>query len=118
MANRLLKRTRDFSQVEGLNIIKKDIAEHALKSLEVDAMGLESGDRKILLALIEKFGGGPVGLQSLAAAALEEEDTILDIFEPYLMQCGFIERTPKGRVASKLAYEHLGLKYKGQNNLI
>ena len=82
-------------------------------------MGLEPGDIKILMALIEKFDGGPVGLQSLAAAAMEEEDTILDIYEPYLMQCGLIERTPKGRIASRLAYEHLGLKYKkAQNNLL
>jgi len=72
-------------------------------------MGLEPSDRNLLTALIEKFNGGPVGLQSLAAAAMEEEETILDIYEPYLMQCGFIERTPRGRVASKLAYEHLGL---------
>ena len=119
VANRLLKRTRDFAQVEGLGIITKAITEHALESLEVDALGLEPGDRKILLALIEKFGGGPVGLQSLAAAALEEEDTILDIYEPYLMQCGFLERTPKGRMASRLAYEHLGLSHlRRQNNLI
>jgi len=89
-----------------------------LASLEVNEMGLEPGDIKILLALIEKFDGGPVGLQSLAAAALEEEDTILDLYEPYLMQCGFLERTPKGRVASKLAYEHLGIKYNKTNNLI
>ncbi len=105
VTNRLLKRTRDFAQVEGLKIITKEITEYALESLEVDEMGLEPGDRKILLALIEKFGGGPVGLQSLAAVALEEEDTILDVYEPYLMQCGFIQRTPQGRVASKLAYE-------------
>jgi len=103
VANRLLKRARDFAQVEGLESITKDIAEHALESLEVDHLGLEPGDKKILLALIEKFGGGPVGLQSLAAAAMEEEDTILDIYEPYLMQCGLIERTPKGRVATRLA---------------
>ena len=115
VANRLLKRTRDFAQVKGLAVITKDIAEHALESLEVDQMGLEPGDKKILLALIEKFGGGPVGLQSLAAAALEEEDTILDIYEPYLMQCGFLERTPKGRVASKLAYEHLKIPYNKQH---
>lgn len=86
--------------------------------MEVDQVGLEPGDKKILLALIEKFNGGPAGLQSLAAAAMEEEDTILDIYEPYLMQCGFIKRTPKGRVASRLAYEHLGLKNKNQNKLI
>jgi len=118
VANRLLKRVRDFAQVNNNNLVTKDITEKSLESLEVDHMGLEPGDRKILLALIEKFNGGPVGLQSLAAAALEEEDTILDIYEPYLMQCGFIERTPKGRLASKLAYEHLGLRYNRQNFLI
>jgi len=118
VANRLLKRTRDFAQVQGLNVITKEITEHALDSLEVDQQGLEPGDIKILRALIEKFDGGPVGLQSLAAAAMEEEDTILDIYEPYLMQCGFLERTPKGRVASKLAYDHLGIKYNKQSNLI
>ncbi len=111
VANRLLKRVRDFAQVQGDGVVTKEIATHALESLEVDHQGLEPGDIKILLALIEKFDGGPVGLQSLAAAALEEEDTILDMYEPYLMQCGFLERTPKGRVASKLAYEHLGKKY-------
>ena len=72
-------------------------------------MGLEPGDRNILLALINKFNGGPVGLQTLSAAAMEEEDTILDIYEPYLMQMGFLERTPRGRVASRMAYEHLGV---------
>ena len=118
VANRLLKRVRDFAQVQGAGIITKDITNHSLSSLEVDQIGLEPGDIKILLALIEKFDGGPVGLQSLAAAALEEEDTILDIYEPYLMQCGFIERTPKGRVASKLAYEHLGIKYGKTSNFI
>ena len=107
VANRLLKRARDFAEVEGAGLITKDIAEHALNFLEVDKMGLEPGDRKILLALIEKFNGGPVGLQSLSAAAMEEEDTILDIYEPYLMQMGFIERTPRGRIASRMAYEHL-----------
>ncbi|OGZ62728.1 MAG: Holliday junction DNA helicase RuvB [Candidatus Staskawiczbacteria bacterium RIFCSPHIGHO2_01_FULL_36_16] len=116
VANRLLKRVRDFAQVQGNGIVTKEITEHALNFLEVDKMGLESGDRKILLALIEKFNGGPVGLQSLAAASMEEEDTILDIYEPYLMQCGFIERTPKGRVASRLAYEHLGIKQRGSGN--
>ncbi len=117
VANRLLKRVRDFAQVKSSNIATKEIAEHALESLEVDHMGLEPGDIKILLALIEKFDGGPVGLQSLAAAAMEEEDTILDIYEPYLMQSGFIERTPKGRIASRLAYEHLGLKKREQKLL-
>jgi len=109
IANRLLRRVRDFAEVNGDGLVTKEIAESALDFLEVDKVGLEPGDRKILTALIEKFNGGPVGLQSLAAAAMEEEDTILDIYEPYLMQCGFIERTPKGRVASRLAYEHLGI---------
>ncbi len=118
VANRLLKRVRDFAQVAELKIITKNITNHALESLEIDHMGLEPGDIKILLALIEKFDGGPVGLQSLAAAAMEEEDTILDMYEPYLQQCGFIERTPKGRVASRLAYEHLKIPYNKTNNLI
>lgn len=117
VANRLLKRVRDFAQVQNQGIVTKEITQYALGSLEVDQMGLEPGDIKILLALIEKFDGGPVGLQSLAAAALEEEDTILDIYEPYLMQLGFIERTPKGRVASRLAYEHLKLPYNKQHSL-
>ncbi len=119
VANRLLKRVRDFAQVKSAGLITKEVAENALDALDVDEMGLENGDRKILLALIEKFSGGPVGLQSLAAAAMEEEGTILDIYEPYLMQCGFIERTPKGRVASRLAYEHLGVAHlRPQSNLI
>jgi Holliday junction DNA helicase RuvB len=116
IANKLLRRVRDFADVEGQGFVTKEIAEKALDFLEIDRMGLEPGDRKILAALIEKFNGGPVGLQSLAAAAMEEEDTILDIYEPYLMQQGFIERTPKGRVATRLAYEHLGLL--NQNKLI
>ncbi len=119
VANRLLKRARDFAEVESDGKITKEISDRALEFLDVDKMGLEPGDRKILLALIEKFDGGPVGLQSLSAAAMEEEDTILDIYEPYLMQMGFIERTPRGRIASRLAYEHLGIKNKNtQNQLI
>lgn len=109
VSNRLLRRVRDFAEVEGNGTITKEIAEHALNFLEIDHMGLEPGDRNVLLALINKFNGGPVGLQTLSAAAMEEEDTILDIYEPYLMQMGFLERTPRGRVASRLAYEHLGL---------
>ena len=105
--------------MEGNGTITKEITEHALNFLEVDDIGLDIGDKRILLALIEKFNGGPAGLQSLAAAAQEEEDTILDIYEPYLMQMGFIERTPRGRVATRLAYEHLGINQKGnQNHLI
>lgn len=119
VANRLLKRVRDFAQVQNAGIITKEIARNSLDSLEVDLMGLDPSDRNILKALIEKFNGGPVGLQSLSAAAMEEEETILDIYEPYLMQCGLLERTPKGRVATALAYEHLGFKpKKNQNQLI
>jgi Holliday junction DNA helicase RuvB len=114
VANRLLKRARDFSQVEGKGIITKEMAEKALGVLEIDEIGLESGDRKILEAIIKKFQGGPVGVQALAAATAEEEDAILDIYEPYLMRLGFIERTPRGRIATKNAYEHLGLKYTSQ----
>lgn len=118
VANRLLKRVRDFAQVEGRGIITKDITKKALGFLEVDEMGLEPGDRKILQVLVGKFNGGPVGLQTLAAATSEEQDTILDIYEPYLMQLGFIERTPRGRSATQSAYQHLGIKYQGTQNLL
>lgn len=118
VANRLLKRVRDFAQVEGKGIIAKEIAKGALEFLEIDGEGLEAGDRKILEAIIKKFEGGPAGLQALAATTSEEEDTILDIYEPYLMQLGFIERTPRGRMATKLAYQHLGIKYKATQNLL
>jgi len=111
VANRLLKRARDFAQVEGDGIITKATAEKALNFLEIDQIGLESGDKKILEAIIKRFKGGPVGLKTLASATSEEEETILDIYEPYLMQLGFIERTSKGRIAGKQAYQHLGLKY-------
>jgi Holliday junction DNA helicase RuvB len=118
VANRLLKRVRDFAQVEGKGIITAAITKSALGFLEVDEKGLEPGDRKILEVIINKFNGGPVGLQTMAAAASEEQDTILDIYEPYLMQIGFIERTPKGRLATKSAYQHLGIGYKGNQNLL
>jgi Holliday junction DNA helicase RuvB len=118
VANRILKRTRDFAQVEREGIVDKESAEKSLEFLEIDEMGLEMGDRKIIKTIIEKFKGGPVGLQSLAAATSEEENTILDIYEPYLMQIGFIERTSRGRVATKLAYEHLGITYKGNQRLL
>jgi len=106
VANRLLKRVRDFAQVEGKGVVTKEIAKKALDFLEIDEFGLESGDRRILEVIIKKFNGGPVGLQAIGAAASEEEDTIMDIYEPYLMQLGFIERTSKGRVATNLAYKH------------
>ena len=118
VANRLLKRIRDFAQVEGDGIITEKIAKQGLEFLDIDKLGLEPGDRKILQAIIKKFQGGPVGLQSLAATTSEEKDTILDVYEPYLMQLGFIERTPKGRIATKSAYDHLGLKYKQSQTLI
>ncbi len=118
VANRLLKRVRDFAQVEGKGIITPSIAESALNFLEIDQMGLEPGDRKVLKVIIDKFNGGPVGLQTIAAASSEEQDTILDIYEPYLMQVGFIERTPKGRLATKSAYQHLKIKYQGNQNLL
>jgi len=118
VANRLLKRIRDFAQVEGKGIATLDITKQALGFLEIDDIGLEPGDRRILNAVINKFQGGPVGLQTLAAATSEEQDSILDIYEPYLLQMGFIERTPRGRIATKAAYEHLGIKYQSKGNLI
>jgi len=112
VANHLLKRVRDFAQVKGGGKITKEIAKKALESLEIDEVGLTSNDRRILKALIEKFNGGPVGLQALAAATSEEESTILEIYEPYLMRIGFIERTPRGRIVTQLALKHLGIKTK------
>jgi Holliday junction DNA helicase RuvB len=106
VANRLLKRVRDFSQVEGERIITDESAKKALEFLEIDEFGLETGDRRILETIIKKFNGGPVGLQTIAAATYEEEDTILGIYEPYLIQLGFLERTSKGRMATALAYKH------------
>lgn len=107
IANRLLKRVRDYAQVKAAGKINKDITLEALNQLEVDALGLDANDRRMLLALIEKFAGGPVGLSSLAAATSEEAGTIEDIHEPYLLRLGLIMRTPKGRMATPAAYEHL-----------
>ena len=118
VANRLLKRIRDFAQVEGNGIITEKITKSAMNFLEIDQLGLEPGDRRVLDAIINKFNGGPVGLKTLSAATSEEEDTILDIYEPYLMQLGFLERTSKGRMATKSAFEHLGIEYKGTQNLL
>ncbi|OGE84361.1 MAG: Holliday junction DNA helicase RuvB [Candidatus Doudnabacteria bacterium RIFCSPHIGHO2_01_FULL_49_9] len=109
IANRLLRRVRDFAEVKSDGRITLDIASSALDMLEVDSLGLDRNDRMILRALIEKFQGGPVGINSLAAATSEEEQTIADIYEPYLMRLGFLDRTPKGRMATALAYEHLGI---------
>ncbi|MBI2644371.1 MAG: Holliday junction branch migration DNA helicase RuvB [Candidatus Wildermuthbacteria bacterium] len=110
IANRILKRVRDFAVTEGKDGITTETTEHALCSFEIDDYGLEPGDRKILEAIILKFSGGPVGIQALAAATSEEQDAILDVYEPYLLRLGFIDRTPRGRIATKLAYEHLRLK--------
>jgi len=111
IANRLLKRARDVADISSSqNIIDRKIAEKTLELLEIDSIGLEATDRALLEAIIHKFGGGPVGLRALAAASAEEEDTIEDIYEPYLMRLGFIERTAQGRKATRLAYEHLGIK--------
>lgn len=109
IANRLLKRARDYAEVRGTGVITKDIAEQTLRLLEIDERGLEPGDRRLLETVIKKFGGGPVGVRSLAAASSEEEDTIEEVYEPYLLQLGFLERTQKGRIATPLAYRHLGL---------
>lgn len=109
VANRLLKRVRDFAQVRAGNKIDAEVASSALMMLEVDALGLDEVDRHLLRVMIEKFGGGPVGLDTLAAAIAEETETIEDIYEPYLMQLGFLQRTPRGRVATVSAFRHLGL---------
>lgn len=108
VANRLLRRVRDFAQVHGNGTISEDTARTALTKLEIDTFGLEDTDRRILAAIITKFRGGPVGISSLAAATREEPSTIEDIYEPFLMQIGLLERTPRGRVATALAFSHLG----------
>jgi len=110
ITNRLLRRVRDFAEVKGNGKIDKDIAQHALDLLDVDVCGFDMLDRKLLLAIIEKFEGGPVGVDSLAAAIGEERDTIEDVVEPFLIQQGFMMRTPRGRVATTHAYRHFGLK--------
>ncbi|MGI6588903.1 MAG: Holliday junction branch migration DNA helicase RuvB [Peptococcia bacterium] len=111
IANRLLKRVRDFAQVQGCKIINQEVAAQALDMLEVDHLGLDEIDRKMLMTIIEKFQGGPVGVETLAASISEETSTIEDVYEPYLLQLGFLQRTPRGRVATPLAYEHLGISY-------
>ena len=115
VANRLLKRVRDYAEVEGEGIVNQDITKKALALLEIDHLGLELTDRRLIEAIIKKFNGGPVGLQALAAATSEELDTIEDIYEPYLLQIGFLQRTARGRIATKLAYEHLGFKLPPEN---
>ncbi|HAG51786.1 MAG TPA: Holliday junction branch migration DNA helicase RuvB [Deltaproteobacteria bacterium] len=116
IANRLLKRVRDFAQVKAHGFITKDVADGALKMLEIDNKGFDKMDRQILMAIIDKYGGGPVGIESLAATLHEEKDALEDVYEPYLIQEGFMNRTPRGRVATQVAYEHLGRVYKGNQN--
>ena len=109
IANRLLRRVRDYAQVKADGIVSSEVADAALKMLDVDNLGFDVMDRKLLSAVLEKFGGGPVGLDNLAAAIGEERDTIEDVLEPYLIQQGYLMRTPRGRVATSLAYQHFGL---------
>jgi len=111
VANRLLKRVRDYAQVRAEGRITEAVAEKALAMLEVDELGLDDIDRRVLATIIEKFEGGPVGLETIAAALSEESDTIMDVVEPYLLQLGFLDRTPRGRVATRRAYEHLRIPY-------
>ncbi|GAP62655.1 holliday junction DNA helicase RuvB [Ardenticatena maritima] len=111
IANRLLKRVRDYAQVRADGVITRQVAQDALALLEIDELGLDDIDRRVLLTIIEKFDGGPVGLETIAAAISEESDTIMDVYEPYLLQLGFLERTPRGRVVTRRAYEHLGIPF-------
>lgn len=110
VANRLLRRVRDYAEVRADGVITAGVADEALGQLEIDALGLDAMDRELLRVLVERFGGGPVGLETLAAAVSEEADTIMDVYEPYLLKIGYLQRTPRGRVASRLAYDRLGLE--------
>ncbi len=117
IANRLLRRVRDYAQVIGDGVITADIAREALSQLEVDGRGLDGTDTRMLRSIIEKFDGGPVGLDTIAASISEDSDTIEDVYEPYLLQLGFLDKTPRGRVATRRAYDHLGFDYdKGESN--
>jgi len=117
IANRLLRRVRDFAQVRANGVITKDVADTALRALEIDFLGLDPIDRRMLRAIIENYGGGPVGLDTLAATIGEESVTLEDVYEPYLMQIGFLTRTPRGRCVTRKAYEHLHIDYIGQEQL-
>ena len=120
VALRLLRRVRDYAQVRADGIVTAQVAREALDLLQVDPLGLDEVDRRVLRTIIEKYGGGPVGLNTIAASISEEQDTIMDVVEPYLLQLGFLDRTPQGRIATKSAYEHLGLDYQeeGQPRLL
>ncbi len=114
IANRLLKRVRDFAQIKSDSVITNKIADMALNMMEVDKLGLDTMDRRMLKSIIQSFGGGPVGLETISASIGEESNTIEDVCEPYLLQLGFISRTPRGRVATKLAYDYFGIPYNGE----
>jgi len=116
VANRLLKRVRDYAQVMADGVATREVVTAALSKLEVDSIGLDEIDHKLLHTIIEKFNGGPVGLDTIAAAISEDADTIMDVYEPYLLQLGFLERTPRGRQATPRAYEHLGITYPRDNS--
>jgi len=116
VANRILKRVRDFAQIKNEKTITDEIAKEALEILEIDHLGLEPADRNILKTIIEKFGGGPVGLQTIAAATMEEIETIGDVYEPYLLQIGFLMRTPRGRMVTENAFRHLGFEFPKDDN--
>jgi Holliday junction DNA helicase RuvB len=111
IANRLLRRVRDYAQVRADGVITAPVAQEALRRLEIDNLGCDETDRRILHAIIDKFDGGPVGLDTIAAAISEESDTIMDVYEPYLLQLGFLARTPRGRIATRKGYEHMGVPY-------
>lgn len=117
IANRLLRRVRDFAQVKADGTITREIADMALLNLEVDKLGLDALDRRMLRSIIEFYKGGPVGLETLAATINEESVTLEDVYEPYLLQCGFLTRTPRGRCVTRKAYEHLGIEYIGQQQM-
>lgn len=118
IANRLLKRSRDFAEVKYNGVISEEAANDALTRMEVDDLGLDSVDRRLLTTMIKNYHGGPVGLETIAAAVGEEAVTIEDVYEPYLMQIGFLSRTPRGRCVSPAAYKHLGIEQDGQQTLI
>ena len=117
IANRLLRRVRDYAQVRANGVITSSVADRALSALEVDKLGLDALDRRMLRSIIDYYGGGPVGLDTLAATINEEAVTIEDVYEPYLLQCGFLTRTPRGRCVTRKAYEHLGIEYLGQQQM-
>ncbi len=117
IANRMLRRVRDFAQVRADGVITQEVADKALSALEVDKLGLDALDRRMLRSIIEYYGGGPVGLETLAATINEDSVTLEDVYEPYLLQCGFLTRTPRGRCVTQKAYQHLGLEYLGQQQL-